>query len=158
MKTIRPTARQSLLAAAFFGAGMAFAASLNPAARSAERPMLRPADEGRCELETATTLMRQHAAEPASAAAMADDVAEQMVIDHMAATMAAEPTCKRACAGALADPKVAAVEAAAKRLADDPAESQRIEQMVVNDPMAMKVVVHRAMALSAAAAPDPERR
>ncbi len=142
-------ARKTLAAAALFAAGVACAWAARSAVGAApdDHPMMRPADKAIVMLGCEAADMKRMAADPRDAAVMAHDLAKLMVMDDMARRLAADPGAMRAAADAMADPGVLRVHADAHRMAADPAQATGLEMEVMADPTAIKVVIHRSMAM-----------
>lgn len=88
--------------------------------------------------------MKMMAADPAQAQQMTMDLANLMVMDHMAMQMAMDPMFKQMAMQAMSDPSVKKVHDDAKKLAQDPAQMAKMQQEIMADPKAMQMVMHMA--------------
>jgi hypothetical protein len=90
--------------------------------------------------------------------AMADDpkqvpelkhmIAKVLVMQEMSKMMAEDPQFKSSAVAYMGDPKVKQAHDDAQEMSRDPEQMKKLEQEIVADPVAMKVVMHRAIILS----------
>ena len=88
--------------------------------------------------------MKMMAADPAQAQHMTADLAQMMVMDHMAMQMAMDPKFKEMSAQSMSDGGMKKVHDDAKMMADDPAQRAKMQQQVMSDPKLMQIVMHMA--------------
>ena len=91
---------------------------------------------------------KQMAADPAQAQTMAKEQAKIMVMDRLAESMAHDPALQQAAMAAMTDPNMMKVHEQAMAMAKDPEQMKMMQQEVMADPMAMKMVMHQAMKMA----------
>lgn len=79
---------------------------------------------------------------------MAAKEARMMVADRMATHMAMDPQFKEMLMQSMSDPSLKKVHDDAKMMAEDPAQTARIQQEIMADPQAMQMVMHMARAIA----------
>ena len=113
------------------------------AAWAADEKMAGSMDMGQC-VSQAADKMKMMAADPAKMSMMTDEMAKMMVMDKMSMKIAMDPQCKQTLMSAMEDPNVKKAHEAAMAMAKDSEQSKKIMEQVMNDPMAMKSVIHSA--------------
>ena len=92
--------------------------------------------------------MKMMAADQAQAQQMTADMAQMMVMDHMAMQMAMDPNFKEMSAQSMTDGGMKKVHDDAKMMADDPAQRAKMQQDVMADPKLMQIVMHMAQQMA----------
>src|SRR5947209_1627089 len=88
--------------------------------------------------------MKMMAADQAQAHEMTAQLARLMVMDRMAMQMAMDPKFKQMSMQTMSDPNMKMVHDEARKMADDPALTTKLQQEIMSDPKDMRMVMHMA--------------
>jgi hypothetical protein len=104
-------------------------------------------DDQRAAMDTLDKI-KQMAADPAQADTMKSEMAKMMVMQHMSRELAMNADFQKASMDTMNDPNVKKIHDDADTTAKDPDQMKNLKMQIVNDPMAMKMVVHQAIMMN----------
>ena len=148
MKSFVFTARKSVLAAASIAvAGFLCTQHLHADDKMMDDKMTMTADDHTA-VSDQMNHMKTMAADSSNIDKMATDMAKMMVMDHMAATIAADPTFKQQCMESMNDANMKTIHEKAMAMAKDPDQMMKLKAEIMADGQAMKMIMHRAAVMN----------
>jgi hypothetical protein len=141
-------ARRSIVAVASLTLGVGAICSLTAHAddkMSDDKKMMPMSAEDQKMCMDCMAKMKEMAADPKESEKMTKEVAEMMVMEHMAKSMAMDPQFQKSTMEAMNDPAMKNIHEDAEKMAQDPDQMKSMQQMVMSDPKKMEMVERHAM-------------